>query len=674
MMKLASYAAGEWYRSSASGKVLTHAVNGEAIAEISSDGLDFGAVVDHARRVGAPTLRKYTFHQRSLMLKDLAKYLMERKELFYQLSTATGATRTDSWIDIEGGIATLFTYSGKGRRDLPNSNICLDGPQEIIARGNTFTAQHVYTPIQGVAVHINAFNFPCWGMLEKLAPTLIAGVPAIVKPASQTAYLTELMFRHIIESKILPEGALQLICGSTGNLLDRLDFQDAVSFTGSASTGLMLKKTPAIIENSVRFFMEADSLNCSILGADVEPGSAEFDLYIKEVAREVTAKAGQKCTAIRRAIVPASRLDAVAEALLQRLQKTTIGNPESEGVRMGALASLEQRSDVLVQVEKLAAQNETLINQGASLELIDADYERGAFMAPVILHATDPHQSNAHDVEAFGPVSTLMTYQDDDEAVVLAARGKGSLVASVITADAAVATRLVTGIAACHGRVMVLNEACAKESTGHGSPLPQLVHGGPGRAGGSEEMGGIRGVKHYMQRTALQGSPDMLTAITGSWMSGSKRKLSDVHPFKKRFEELEVGDAIVTDKREITLADIEAFAELSGDKFYAHMDAEAARRNPFFEDRVAHGYFLVSMAAGLFVWPGEGPVLANYGLDHLRFSSPVYVGDVLQVQFTCKQMVNRETEDYGEVRWDTTIINQDTQVVANYDVLTLVAK
>lgn len=673
-MKLASYANGEWYRASGSGKVLSNAVSGEAIAEISSEGLDFASVADYARRVGGPALRKFTFHQRALMLKELAKYLMERKEIFYALSSATGATRSDSWIDIEGGIATLFTYSGKGRRELPNSNICLDGPQEIIARENTFTAQHVYTPIQGVAVHINAFNFPCWGMLEKLAPTLLAGVPAIVKPASQTAYLTELMFQHIVESGILPQGAVQLICGSTGNLLDQLDFQDAVSFTGSASTGLMLKKTPAISENSVRFFMEADSLNCSILGSDVDPGSVEFDLYIKEVAREITAKSGQKCTAIRRAIVPADRLDAVADALVNRLASTTIGNPASEGVRMGALAGLEQRADVLAQVEKLAAANETVVNRGSDIELIDADAERGAFMAPVIFYARDPLQSNANDVEAFGPVSTLMTYRDADEAIEIAARGKGSLVASVITADTQVATRLTTGIAACHGRVMVLNEACAKESTGHGSPLPHLVHGGPGRAGGSEEMGGIRGVKHYMQRTALQGSPDMLSAITGQWMTGSERKLDQVHPFRKRFDQLEVGDAVVTDKREITLADIESFADLTGDRFYAHMDAEAARRNPFFEDRVAHGYFLVSMAAGLFVWPGEGPVLANYGLDHLRFSAPVYAGDVLQVQFTCKQKVNRETEDYGEVRWDTTIVNQDGAVVANYDVLTLVAK
>jgi oxepin-CoA hydrolase/3-oxo-5,6-dehydrosuberyl-CoA semialdehyde dehydrogenase len=673
-MKLASYAGGEWYRASTPGKVLSHAVNGEPVAEISSAGLEFAGLLDYARATGGPALRRHTFHQRALMLKDLGKYLMERKEVFYALSSATGATRSDSWIDIEGGIATLFAYSGMGRRELPNANLLLDGPQEIIARENSFTAQHVYTPIQGAAVHINAFNFPCWGMLEKLAPTLLAGVPAIVKPASLTAFLAEAMFRHIVESKILPEGSVQLICGSSGNLLDLLDFQDAVSFTGSASTGLMLKKTPAIIDNSVRFLMEADSLNCSILGGDVEPGSAEFDLYIREVAREMTAKTGQKCTAIRRAIVPGNRLDAVADALAGRLAQTTIGNPESEGVRMGALAGLEQRAEVLKQVERLAADNETIVNRGADFELVDADAERGAFMAPVLLRARDARHGSAHEVEAFGPVSTLIAYRDEDEAIEIAARGRGSLVASVVTGGAETAARLAGGIAACHGRVLVLDEACAAESTGHGSPLPQLVHGGPGRAGGSEEMGGIRGVRHYMQRTALQGSPDMLSAITGRWMSGSARRLDEVHPFKKRFGELEIGDAIVTGQREITLADIEAFAELTGDRFYAHMDAEAARRNPFFEDRVAHGYFLVSLAAGLFVWPGEGPVLANYGLDDLRFAAPVYAGDLLQVQFTCKHKNNRETEDYGEVRWDTTIVNQDGQVVASYDVLTLVAR
>ena len=673
-MKLQSYANGEWYQSPASGVLLRNAINGEAVAEITSEGLDFHDMLDYARKIGGPALRHYTFHQRALMLKALGKYLMDRKEVFYAMSAATGATRTDSWIDIEGGISTLFVFSGKGRREMPNSHVYIDGDQEMISRTGSFTAQHIYTPIHGVAVHINAFNFPCWGMLEKMAPTLLAGVPMIVKPASQTAYLTELMFRHIIESGILPEGSVQLISGSTGDLLDRLDFQDAVSFTGSATTGLRLKKTPAIIDNAVRFFMEADSLNCSILGSDVEPGSAEFDLYIKEVTREMTVKAGQKCTAIRRALVPASKLDAVASAIIERLAKITIGNPANENVRMGALAGLEQREDVIHQLNCLSQDNEVLFGHTGNIQPVDADARTGAFMLPVLMYASNPATSSAHDIEAFGPISTLMPYQDDEQAIELAALGKGSLVGSIVSNDTEVATRLSHGIAACHGRVMVLNEHCAKESTGHGSPLPHLIHGGPGRAGGSEEMGGIRGVKHYMQRTAIQGSPDMLTHITGRWIKGSVRNTDTIHPFRKYFNELEIGDTVITEKRSISLQDIEAFAELSGDKFYAHMDQAAAQRNPFFEDRVAHGYFLISLAAGLFVWPDEGPVLANYGMDHLRFAKPVYAGDILQVQFTCKEKVKRETEDYGEVHWDTTLINDEGELVANYDVLTLVAE
>ena len=673
-MKLQSYANGEWYQSSASGIVLNNAINGDLVAEISSKGLDFQDMLNYGRNIGGPALRHYTFHQRALMLKELGKYLMDRKEIFYQLSAATGATRTDSWIDIEGGISTLFVFSGKGRREMPNGHVYLDGNQEVISRNGSFTAQHIYTPIHGVAVHINAFNFPCWGMLEKLAPTLLAGVPAIVKPASQTAYLTELMVKHIIESKILPEGSVQLISGSTGDLLHHLDFQDAVSFTGSATTGLKLKQIPAIINNSVRFFMEADSLNCSIMGKDVEPGSDEFDLYIKELSREMTVKSGQKCTAIRRAIIPSDKLDAVAEAMIARLSKTTLGNPSNENVRMGPLASIDQREDVKQQLSKLTQDNEILFGKSTELELLDANADKGAFMSPVLMCAENPATTSAHDIEAFGPISTLIPYGDEEHAIQLAALGKGSLVGSIITGNSDIATRLSIGAAAYHGRLLILNSSCAKESTGHGSPLPHLIHGGPGRAGGSEEMGGVRGVKHYMQRTAIQGSPDMLTAITGSWMQGSQRKIDCVHPFKKRFNELDIGDSVLTEKRTITLDDIEAFAELSGDKFYAHMDEAAAKRNPFFEGRVAHGYFLVSMAAGLFVWPDEGPVLANYGMDNLRFSSPVYPGDEIQVQFTCKQKVNRENEDYGEVRWDTTLINQNDEVVANYDVLTLVAK
>jgi len=673
-MKLQSYANGEWYQSTASGLILNNAINGDVVAEISSEGLDFQDMLDYGRNIGGPALRHYTFHQRALMLKELGKYLMDRKEIFYQLSTATGATRTDSWIDIEGGISTLFVFSGKGRREMPNSHVYLDGNQETISRNGSFTAQHIYTPIHGVAVHINAFNFPCWGMLEKLAPTLLAGVPAIVKPASQTAYLTELMVKHIIESNILPEGSLQLISGSTGDLLHHLDFQDAVSFTGSASTGLKLKKIPAIVGNSVRFFMESDSLNCSILGKDVEPGSDEFELFIKELSREMTVKAGQKCTAIRRAIIPSSKVDAVAETMIARLSKMTLGNPQNESVKMGPLASQDQHQDVMLQAGKLAQDNEVLFGKSVELELLDADVNKGAFISPILMCAKNSSTTSAHDIEAFGPISTLIPYHDEEDAIQLAALGKGSLVGSIITNNPEIATRLSMGAAAYHGRLLILNSSCAKESTGHGSPLPHLIHGGPGRAGGSEEMGGIRGVKHYMQRTAIQGSPDMLTAITGSWMQGSQRNTDNLHPFQKKFNELEIGDSIVTGKRDITLEDIEAFAELSGDKFYAHMDEDAAKRNPFFEGRVAHGYFLVSMAAGLFVWPDEGPVLANYGMDNLRFSSPVYPGDSLKVQFTCKQKVNRENEEYGEVRWDTTIINQNDEVVANYDVLTLVAE
>ncbi len=675
MRRLESYACGEWVAAPEHGQILHDAVTAEPVAVIGSEGLDMQAILDHARSIGGPALRHYTFHQRALMLKALGQHLMAQKDRFYAESWATGATRNDAWIDIEGGISTLFVYSGKGRREMPNAHLYLDGAQERISREGGFTAQHVYSPLQGAAVHINAFNFPCWGMLEKLAPTLLAGVPAIVKPARQTAWLTECMFRSIIDSGILPEGAVQLICGGTGDLLDRLDYQDAVSFTGSHATGLKLAQTPAIQRNATRFFMEADSLNCSILGRDVRPGSTAFDLYIKELTREMTAKAGQKCTAIRRALVPADRIDAVAEALRQRLRDLTVGNPRNERVRMGALAGQAQRDSVAERIRQLAQDNEILLGEDLHADPLDADAERGAFLPPVLLHARDPLSSSAHDIEAFGPVCTLMAYHDEEEAIELAAQGRGSLVGSIVTEDSAIATRLGIGVAPHHGRLLILDPVAAKESTGHGSPLPHLIHGGPGRAGASEEMGGVRGVTHYMQRTALQGSPDMLTAITGRWMQGATRQLDEYrHPFQKHFDELEIGDAVITAEREITLEDIERFADLSGDRFYAHMDEDAARRNPFFEGRVAHGYFLVSLAAGLFVWPDEGPVLANYGLDDLRFAAPVYAGDRIRVQFTCKQKTDREGEEYGEVRWDTTLVNQNDEAVANYDVLTLVRK
>ena len=672
-MKLQNFAMDHWYQSPESGVILDSAISGEPVAEISSSGLDFQDMVNYARQVGNPALQKMTFHQRALMLKQLGVYLMERKELFYQCSKATGATRGDSWIDIEGGIGTLFSISSKARIEMPNSTIYIDGKQENLSRNGTFTGQHIYTPVRGVAVHINAYNFPCWGMLEKLAPALVAGVPCIIKPGGQTAFLTELMVRHMVESEILPTGAIQLICGDVGDLLNHLTYEDIVSFTGSAATGIKLKQHPVIAKQCTRFVMEADSLNCCILGSDVEPDSVEFDLFIHEIVQEMTTKAGQKCTAIRRAIVPDNRVDAVTQALSDKLGKITVGNPDNESVRMGALAGQRQRRDVRSAVQQLRCDNRLIFGDPDQVSPIDASADTGSFMSPVVMLADNPDQSSAHDIEAFGPISTIIPYVDNEHAVALAARGRGSLVGSLITNSADVARQLTLGMAPHHGRVLVLNRACAKESTGHGSPLPQLIHGGPGRAGGGEELGGVRGVKHYMQRTALQGSPDMLSAITRTHMQGATRKISDIHPFKKHFEEIEIGDTVVTDKREITLEDIEAFAELTGDKFYAHMDHQAALRNPFFDGRVAHGYLLISAAAGLFVWPGEGPVLANTGLENLSFQTPVYPGDIIQVQFTCKQKKDRLTEIWGEVRWDTTIINQNGQICAQYDVLTGVA-
>ncbi len=673
LAKLQSYSQGKWFTSPETGAILKNAVTGDDVASICSDGLDFAAMANYARTVGGPALREFTFHQRAMMVKNLATYLLERKELFYELSTATGATRADSWIDIEGGIGTLFSISSKARIEMPNSKVFPEGKQEQLSRKGTFVGQHIYTPLQGVAIHINAYNFPCWGMLEKLAPALVAGMPVIVKPASQTAYLTELMVRHIVESNILPEGSLQLICGRTGDLLDHVTYQDVVSFTGSASTGLRLRQGEKIAAANTRFIMEADSLNCTILGDDVEPGSAEFDLFVNEVVREMTVKAGQKCTAIRRAIVPTTKLDAVSDAISKALEQVVVGDPADDSVTMGALAGTDQRQDVLTAVDQLLKHSRLAFGDVTQQSFVGENTSNGAFLSPLLMVANDPHTTVAHDVEAFGPVCTLVGYTDREDAVRLAAKGKGSLVGSLVTNDGDVAQDITLGVAAHHGRILILNEACAKESTGHGSPLPQLVHGGPGRAGGGEELGGVRGIKHYMQRTALQGSPDMLSNVTGIHMTGSTVKSSEIHPFQKTFEELEVGDTLITEKRTVTLEDIEAFAELSGDKFYAHTNEEAAARNPFFDGRVAHGYLLVSIAAGLFVWPDEGPVLANTGLENLQFQKPVYPGDVVHVQFTCKQKKNRETETWGEVRWDTTIFNQNGDICAHYDVLTGVA-
>ncbi|ANH05398.1 phenylacetic acid degradation bifunctional protein PaaZ [Shinella sp. HZN7] len=673
--RLESYVGGAWVAGAKEGVPLLDASTGAPVAFIDSSGIDFKAILAHGREKGGPALRRMSFHERAAMLKALGQALMEGKEEFYALSTATGATRADSWVDIEGGIGTLLSYASKGRRELPNTRVLLDGDVEPLSKDNTFAAQHILTPLQGVAVHINAFNFPCWGMLEKLAPTLIAGVPAIIKPASQTAYLTELMVRRIIETGILPEGALQLVCGSVGDLLDHVEGQDAVTFTGSAATGQRLKTHKAIIENSVRFTMEADSLNAAVLGLDAAPGTEEFDLFVKEVAREMTVKAGQKCTAIRRIIAPRAYSEALIESLGARLGKTSIGNPADEAVRMGPLASLDQREEVRARIRDLSADAEIVAGDPDNPSVQSGDAVAGAFLNPVLLYCDRPGSARAvHDVEAFGPVSTVMPYDTAEEAVDLARRGKGSLVASVFTNDPGFAEEVVLGLAPFHGRVMIGNRVSAKSSTGHGSPLPGLVHGGPGRAGGGEELGGMRGVKHYMQRTAIQGAPTMLSAVTGRWLPGAEARAGGEHPFRKSLAELKIGDQLITATRTVTLDDIEHFANFTGDTFYAHMDEEAAKANPFFDGRVAHGYLIVSFAAGLFVDPAPGPVLANYGVDNLRFLTPVNPGDTLQVQLTCKEINPRANAEHGEVRWDCQVTNQLGATVAQYDVLTMVAK
>lgn len=672
--KLHSYACGHWQAGTDDGALMCNAVTGTPVAVVTSAGLDFGAMLDYGRENGGPALRKLTFHERALRLKALGKYLAERKQAYYALSAATGATRKDSWVDIEGGIATLFAYASKGRRELPNSTFVVDGDPEILSKDGRFVGQHIATPLHGVAVHINAFNFPCWGMLEKLAVNLLAGVPAIVKPASQTSYLAQLMFRDMVASGIFPDGTLQLICGGVGDLLDHLGGQDVVTFTGSAATGQRLRGHPAIVRNAVRFTMEADSLNCSILGPDARPGTAEFDLFVREVAREMTIKAGQRCTAIRRAIAPRGMLDAVIEAIGKRLDRVVVGDPADETVTMGALASLAQRDEVRASVTRLAAVAELVYGSLDDFAVAGADATSGAFLPPLLLRCAEPKAGSAvHDVEAFGPVSTVMPYDDTADAIDLAQRGRGSLVGSVFTADRDFARDVAFGIAPYHGRLLFVDATCGTQQTGHGSPLPALVHGGPGRAGGGEEMGGVRGVAHYLQRTALQGSPDMLSAIADRFLPGSTRR-EGAHPFRKYLDELQIGDTVVAGPRSVTLEDIEHFARFTGDTFYAHMDEEAARKNPFFGGRVAHGYLIVSFAAGLFVSPAPGPVLANYGLDHLRFITPVRAGDSLTVTLTCKSKTPRATGDYGEVCWDTTVTNQKDERVAQYDVLTLVAK
>lgn len=668
---LNSYVQDAWWEPApgTAGTVVSDASTGESIASVSSDGLDLAGAMAFARTVGQESLGALTFHQRAVILKQLALALTERKAELYELSARTGATKTDSWVDIDGGIGVLFTYSGKGRRELPNARVQLDGPVEPLSKDGTFLGRHIRTTLPGVAVQINAFNFPVWGALEKLAPSFLAGMPTIIKPATPGAYLAEHMVRIMVESGLLPAGSVQLVTGSIRTVFEHARLGDVVSFTGSASTAESLRLHPAVQTGGVIFGAETDSINASVLGPDAVAGTPEFDGYVRQLVTEMTTKAGQKCTAIRRAIVPAALADAVADATIARIaDKVVVGDPRIEGTTMGALASPEQREEVLRQVQRLT--------EGGGRFLLGEGQQPGdgtAFLSPILLRFDDPTAARVHDTEAFGPVASIITYDSPADAAELVARGGGSLVTSVASADPEFVARLTHRIASANGRVLTLDRTSARSSTGHGSPLPALVHGGPGRAGGGEELGGVRSVFHYMQRTAIQGSPEMLTAITGVWHAGASTR-DDVHPFRKSLQELRIGDQIVSEPREVTLDEILHFAEFTGDTFYAHTDEEAAAANPFFPGRVAHGYLLLGFAAGMFVSPEPGPVLANYGLENLRFITPVSPGDRVRVALTAKQIVPRETDEYGEVRWDAVLTNQDDEIVAAYDVLTLVSK
>ncbi|MHA6799373.1 phenylacetic acid degradation bifunctional protein PaaZ [Bounagaea algeriensis] len=674
MSALSSYVGGRWQRPTDEGTPMRDAVTGAEVARVSSAGIDVAGALAHGREVGGSALRELTFHQRAALLKSLASYLREHRPELYELSARTGATKGDAKFDVDGGIGVLFTYASKGRRELPNSTVYLDGGTEPLGKGGTFLGRHVCTPLRGVAVQINAFNFPVWGPLEKLAPAFLAGVPSLIKPAEQTAYLTHRLVELIVESGLLPEGSVQLVCGGAGDLLEHVSEQDLVSFTGSAATAERLRAHPTLVDRAVRFNAEADSLNCSVLGPDAGPDTAEFDLFVDQLVTEMTVKAGQKCTAIRRALVPADLLDDVVAAARQRLERVVVGDPRAEGVTMGALASLEQREEVRRSVKALLEAGELVHGDPEQVQPAGADAEHGAFVSPMLLRCDDPQRSQPHEVEAFGPVSTVVPYEGAAQAVELARRGRGSLVGSVVTADRDFAREVVLGAAASHGRMLVLNRHDAAESTGHGSPVPQLVHGGPGRAGGGQELGGLHGVLHHMQRTAVQADPDTLTAIGGEWVSGGQRSVTEEHPFRKHLEDLRPGDTVIGGPRQVTLQDVEHFAEFTGDTFYAHTDDEAAAANEFFGGRVAHGYLVVSFAAGLFVAPEPGPVLANYGLENLRFRTPTYPGDEITVTLTAKRITPRSNAAYGEVRWDADVTNQNGDSVAKYDVLTLVAK
>jgi oxepin-CoA hydrolase / 3-oxo-5,6-dehydrosuberyl-CoA semialdehyde dehydrogenase len=674
--RLQNYVHDEWVTCSGKSTDLFNAVTGEKIAEASTEGIDFGAMATYAREVGGPNLRRMTFHERARMLKALAQYLTSHKDEFYAVSKATGATKGDSWIDIDGGFGTLFTYASKGRREFPDETFYVDGNVEVLSKGGGFVGRHICVPLEGVAVLINAFNFPVWGMLEKMATAILAGVPVIVKPATVTSFLTEAVARRMVDSGLLPRGAFQLICGSSGDLLEHMTMQDTVAFTGSAATGLMLKSMPAIAGNNVRFNQEADSLNYCMLGPDAGPGTEEFELFVREVAREMTVKAGQKCTAIRRTLVPESMVDDVIKVLGKRLGSVKVGDPSVEGVRMGSLAGRAQVKEVKQNLEKLRSATELVYGGSDDFEVVGADPERGAFFPITLLYDNKPFEkTEPHDIEAFGPVNTVMPYRTVEEAIALARLGKGSLVGSLFSNDENVARDVALGTAAYHGRLMLANRHSAKESTGHGSPLPHLIHGGPGRAGGGEEMGGVRGVLHYMQRTALQGHPATVAAVTKEWSRGATQKRDRIHPFRKYFDELEIGETLITHRRTVTEADVVSFAGISGDYFYAHMD-DIAAKDSIFEKRVAHGYFVLSAAAGLFVDPAPGPVLANYGLEGLRFVKPVYIGDTIQARLTCKQKTEKEDREghvpQGVVEWDVEVTNQDGEPVAVYSILTLV--
>ena len=666
-----SFAKGAWVQTNDSARPIYSAINGDMIARAGNDALDAVGMIDYAKAVGGANLRKLTFHARARMLKAVAQSLMAQKQALYDISFSTGATQKDHLIDIDGGIGTLFAYSSMARREMPDSDIYLDGKVERLSRNGTFLGQHVCTSLPGVAVHINAFNFPVWGMLEKLAPAFLAGVPAIVKPATATCYVTELCVRLILESGFLPEGALQLVSGRLGSMLKYVESHDVVSFTGSAETALILHSTPEILQNATRFIAEQDSLNASLLGPDVLPGTAEFDLFAQEVIREMTTKAGQKCTAIRRILVPEAQLELMVEKLKKSLSQVVVGDPRNKDTCMGALVSEAQKRDVLKKAKLIGQDADCVAGKPYQFDLQNVDLQKGAFVPPLLFCCWSPDSAEyVHDVEAFGPVSTIMAYRDLNHATELLNRGKGSLVASVITNDADVASDIVLKSGAFHGRLYFNNGTSMAESTGHGSPLPHMVHGGPGRAGGSEELGGVRGVMHYMQRTGLQGSPDIIAQVGKKWVPGAKEVTEKNHPFTRRFSSLQIGETLYTASRQISMEDIEHFAHFTGDKFYAHMDEEAAKRNPFFPGRVAHGYLLLSFAAGLFVEPNEGPVLANTGLDNLRFMKPVQADDSIKVRLTVKHKTPRNKE-YGEIRWHVSLTNQDDELVAEYELLTM---